>query len=72
MVRPRRLELPCLAALPPQGSASTNFATVAQKGTYDKCKHPNFAMLIAILMSLGKDKVFAVWAGELKDASVSV
>jgi hypothetical protein len=29
-------------------------------------------MLIAILMSLGKDKVFAVWAGELKDASVSV
>src|SRR5262249_11264484 len=29
MVRPRRLELPRLAALPPQGSASTNSATAA-------------------------------------------
>ncbi len=38
MVRPRRLELPCLAALPPQGSASTNFATVAHGRGHDLAK----------------------------------
>ncbi len=43
MVRPRRLELPCLTALPPQGSASTNFATVAFHSTTLRlatCVHP--------------------------------
>ena len=54
MVRPRRLELPCLAALPPQGSASTNFATAAYRKTLANLPAFGKAALIANLKGHGK------------------